>query len=68
MSNHFHKAGELIKDYRPLSRWARSAHSSIVQWLNRRLKRRGPVAQDRPKWEQSRFGVRANACSMATGR
>jgi hypothetical protein len=49
MSNHFHKAGELVKDHRPLSRWARSAHSSFAQWLNRRLKRRGPVAQDRPK-------------------
>ena len=49
MSNHFHKAGELVKDSKPLSRWARSAHSSFGQWLNRRLKRRGPVAQDRPK-------------------
>ena len=49
MSNHFHKAGELVKDSKPLSRWARSAHSSFGQWLNRRLKRRGPVAQERPK-------------------
>jgi hypothetical protein len=49
MSNHFHKAGELVEDSRPLSRWARSAHASFALWLNRRLKRRGPVAQDRPK-------------------
>jgi len=31
-----------------MSNWARSAHSSFCRWLNIRLKRRGPVAQDRP--------------------
>jgi len=49
MSNHFHLAAELLKDCRPLSRWIRSAHSSFGLWLNKLLKRRGPVAQDRPK-------------------
>jgi putative transposase len=49
MSNHFHKAGELLGDSNPLSRWARSAHASFALWLNRKLGRRGPVAQDRPK-------------------
>lgn len=49
MSNHFHGAGELLGDSRPFSCWMRSANSSFAQWLNRKLNRRGPVAQDRPK-------------------
>ena len=31
-----------------MSNWTQSAHSSLCRWLNIRLKRRGPVAQDRP--------------------
>jgi putative transposase len=49
MSNHFHMAGKLVGGHQPMSDWARSAHSSFALWLNRKLGRRGPVAQDRPK-------------------
>jgi putative transposase len=49
MSNHFHLAGKLNGGHQPMSNWARSAHSSFAVWLNRKLRRRGPVAQDRPK-------------------
>lgn len=49
MSNHFHQAGRILDDHGPLSRWSRSAHSSFGLWLNKKLGRRGPVAQDRPK-------------------
>ncbi len=49
MSNHFHKAAQLKGSAKPMSKWARAAHSSFAQRLNRLLKRRGPVAQDRPK-------------------
>jgi len=31
-----------------MSDWTRSAHSSFCRWLNIRMHRRGPVAQDRP--------------------
>jgi putative transposase len=49
MSNHFHMAAELLAKSRHLSRWARAGNSSFAQKLNRILKRRGPVGQDRPK-------------------
>lgn len=49
LSNHAHQAAELQEDSTPLSNWLRSAHSSIGLWINHRLHRRGPVAQDRPK-------------------
>lgn len=49
LSNHFHQAGELLLDSGYLSNWARSAHASFALWLNRRLNRKGPVAQDRFK-------------------
>ena len=49
MSNHFHMAAELLGRSKYLSLWARAANSSFAQRLNRILKRRGPVGQDRPK-------------------
>ena len=49
MSNHFHMAAELLATAKYLSLWARAANSSFAQKLNRILKRRGPVGQDRPK-------------------
>jgi len=49
MSNHFHKAASLLEDSTHMSNWARSANSSFGQKYNRIQKRRGPVAQDRPK-------------------
>jgi len=49
MSNHFHMAAELLAKSKYLSLWARAGNSSFAQKLNRILKRRGPVGQDRPK-------------------
>ncbi len=49
MSNHFHMAAELLAASRYLSLWARAGNSSFAQKVNRILKRRGPVGQDRPK-------------------
>ncbi len=49
MSNHFHMAAELRAKSRYMSLWARSGNSSFAQKLNRILKRRGPVGQDRPR-------------------
>ena len=49
MSNHFHMAAELLATAKYLSLWARAANSSFAQKVNRILKRRGPVGQDRPK-------------------
>jgi putative transposase len=49
MSNHFHMAAELLSKSRYLSLWARAGNSSFAQKVNRLLKRRGPVGQDRPK-------------------
>jgi len=49
MSNHFHKAAQLVGDATHMSKWARSSHSSFGQKYNRLNKRRGPVGQDRPK-------------------
>jgi putative transposase len=48
MDNHGHEAATLEAGSEHMSNWARSAHSSFCRWLNIRLKRRGPVAQDRP--------------------
>ena len=48
MSNHGHETSTLTAGSEHMSNWARSAHSSFCRWLNIRLKRRGPVAQDRP--------------------
>jgi putative transposase len=49
MSNHFHMAAELLAKSKYLSLWARAGNSSFAQKVNRILKRRGPVGQDRPK-------------------
>ena len=49
MSNHCHQAAQLKGNARHMSRWARASHSSFAQRFNRMNKRRGPVAQDRPK-------------------
>lgn len=49
MSNHFHMAAELLATAHHMSLWARAGNSSFAQKLNRLLKRRGPVGQDRPK-------------------
>jgi putative transposase len=49
MSNHFHMAAELLAGCAHMSRWARASNSSFAQKVNRTLKRRGPVGQDRPK-------------------
>ena len=48
MDNHGHETATLTAGSEHMSNWARSAHSSFGRWLNIRLKRRGPVAQDRP--------------------
>ena len=48
MDNHGHECATLIAGSEHMSNWTRSAHSSFCRWLNIRLKRRGPVAQDRP--------------------
>ena len=48
MDNHGHETGSLVAGPEHLSNWTRSSHSSFCLWLNLRLKRRGPVAQDRP--------------------
>ncbi len=48
MDNHGHETSTLAAGSEHMSNWARSAHSSFCRWLNIRLKRRGPVAQDRP--------------------
>lgn len=48
MDNHGHETGTLLAGPEHLSNWTRSSHSSFGRWLNLRLKRRGPVAQDRP--------------------
>ena len=48
LDNHGHESATLVDDSKHMSNWARSAHSSFGRWLNIRLKRRGPVAQDRP--------------------
>ena len=49
MSNHFHMAAELLARSKYMSMWARAGNSSFAQKVNRLLKRRGPVGQDRPK-------------------
>jgi len=49
MSNHFHMAAELLATSKYMSLWARAGNSSFAQKVNRILKRRGPVGQDRPK-------------------
>ena len=48
MDNHGHETGSLTAGPEHLSNWTRSAHSSFCRWLNIRMNRRGPVAQDRP--------------------
>jgi len=48
MDNHGHEGATLVAGCEHMSNWARSSHSSFGRWLNLRLKRRGPVAQDRP--------------------
>lgn len=48
MDNHGHETGSLGAGSEHLSNWTRSAHSSFCRWLNIRINRRGPVAQDRP--------------------
>jgi len=48
MDNHGHETGSLLAESKHLSDWTRSAHSSFCRWLNIRLRRRGPVAQDPP--------------------
>ena len=48
LDNHGHESATLVDDSKHMSNWARSSHSSFGRWLNIRLKRRGPVAQDRP--------------------
>jgi len=49
MSNHFHMAAELLAKSRYMSLWARAGNSSFAQKVNRILRRRGPVGQDRPR-------------------
>ena len=49
MTNHGHQAARLLSRFIWWSRWVRSAHSSFALWLNKKLGRRGPIAQDRPK-------------------
>lgn len=48
MDNHIHESASLLAGSEHMSNWARSAHSSFGRWLNNKLGRRGPVAQDRP--------------------
>lgn len=49
LDNHYHESNTLLDESKYLSNWVRSAHSSFGSWLNLRLGRKGPVAQDRPK-------------------
>ena len=48
MDNHGHEGASLLAEPKYMSDWTRSAHSSFCRWLNIRMRRRGPVAQDRP--------------------
>jgi len=49
MDNHGHKAATLREGSEWYSKWMRSAHSSFGLLFNQRRKRRGPVAEGRPK-------------------
>ena len=49
MSNHIHQLGEMFSESKALSEHMRRAHSRFANKLNRREKRSGAVANDRPK-------------------